>query len=76
MPEIKNMKYEIGLGEETIATVSIPKDIYEQLTQDQLFCWINDIASSCPAYAEYKSEIKTHAQAKLIEPDYVEEPAF
>ena len=76
MPEIKNMKYNIGLGEETIAQISIPANIYKELSQDDLMLWINKIAFSCPLYEGIEKEVGNHAQATLIEPDYVEEPAF
>ena len=76
MPEIKNMKYKIGLGEETIAQISIPANIYKELSQDELMMWINKIAVTCPLYEGREKEVGNHAQATLIEPDYVEEPAF
>ena len=76
MPEIKNMKYNIGLGEETIAQISIPANIYKELTQDELMMWINKIAVTCPLYEGREKEVGNHAQATLTEPDYVEEPAF
>jgi len=76
MPEIKNMKYKIGLGEETIAQISIPANIYKELSQDELMMWINKIAVTCPLYEGKEIEVGNHAQATLIEPDYVEEPAF
>jgi len=74
MPEIKNMKYNIGLGDKTIAQISIPKDIFVELEQDELMVWINQIASTCPVYEDFEEEVGNHAQATLLEPDYVTEP--
>ena len=76
MPEIKNMNYSIGLGDDTIAEISIPANIYKELSQNDLMSWINTIAVSCPLYEGREKEVGNHKQATLLEPDYVEEPAF
>lgn len=75
MPEIKSLKYSIGSGDWNVAQVSIPLKLVEQISEEDLLQWMNDVATSCPLYKEIKEEVSNHTQF-LVEPEFVPQAPF
>jgi len=76
MPQIKNMKYKLGYGDWVIAEVAIPHKAFLEMDEMQVAQWLGKIMTTCPLYEGREKEVGNHAHATLIDPDYIEEPAF
>lgn len=70
------MKYKLGYGDWVIAEVAIPNKAFLEMNEMEVANWLTKIMTTCPLYEGREKEVGNHAQATLIEPDYIEEPAF
>ena len=70
MPEIKSLKYSIGSGDWEVAQVSVPLKLVEQISEEDLLHWMNDVARSCPLYKEIKEDVGNHTQF-IVEPEFM-----
>ena len=70
------MKWKLGYGDWTIAEVAIPYKAFMEMDEMQVAQWLGKIMTTCPLYEGREKEVGNHAHATLIDPDYIQEPAF